>query len=465
MSIKYKIALLFAVIVSVILSIVAVSVYLYSKKERADSFKIRLKNRVWSTANIVSGIPGGNFSLISKLDTASFSSLYDKSITVLDSSYEPRYAYTDNPGNELMISEQVKAGIIKDGEYYFMVKKRQAYGISYKRSGNSFIVAGAAFDEDGELYLQDLKKLLLWAFCASVVLSFSAGIIFAKVLVKPIHQIMDEVNLISTSSLSHRIEKGNTNDELHKLSQTFNGLLDRLQESFIIQRRFISNASHELSTPLTAISSQLDVILQKERPAKEYKEVLESIQDDVKELQQLTRSLLDIAKTGTQGSIDLSEVRIDEILLEVAAGVQKLKPGYKVSLNFETNPDDENLITVFGNRNLLFIAFKNIIENGCKYSDDHQAIVQTFANRSKIRIVVASHGDIIAESDIQNIFHPFFRSENTRHKQGSGLGLTLTKRILSLHKASIDVESSPQTGTVFTVQINNKATASFTKKE
>ncbi len=139
---------------------------------------------------------------------------------------------------------------------------------------------------------------------------------------------------ISSQNLSHRLEAGSGHDELHQLANTFNELLNRLQESFMIQRRFISNASHELSTPLTSISSQLEVTLHKDRDIEEYKQVMLSIREDVKQMQQLTKSLLEIAKTGSQGTIELVEVRIDEVMFKVMGDVQKISPDYKVELHF-----------------------------------------------------------------------------------------------------------------------------------
>ncbi len=115
---------------------------------------------------------------------------------------------------------------------------------------------------------------------------------------------------------------------MSQLANTFNELLARLQESFAIQRRFISNASHELSTPLTSVSSQVEVVLQKERSAEEYKQVLFSVREDVQQMRQLTKSLLEIAKTGSQGGIELNEVRIDEVLLKVVGDVKKLSASY-----------------------------------------------------------------------------------------------------------------------------------------
>jgi len=453
MSIKYKIAFLFALLVTFILVIVSLSVYLFSVKERTDNFRTRLKNRALSTAKIYADIKGMNLSVLQKLDTSAVASLYDKSISIAGYNAQHEYMFSDKPGDSMYLGSKVIERTKIEDDYYFTYKNKKAVAVHYIDSDDNFIVAVAAVDIDGMEYLRQLKKNLFLTSVLAVIISFLTGLLFAKNLVWPIKRITAEVNLITSSNLSQRIKINKAHDELTRLAQTFNTLLDRLQDSFTIQRRFISNASHELSTPLTSVSAQLEVSMQKDRSVSEYKDVLYSVHEDIKDLQQLTKSLLDIAKTGFQGTIDLSEVRIDEVLLKVAADVQKLDPVYKVIVEFETLPDDESQLVVFGNSNLLYMALKNIVENGCKYSDNHQAHVSSSFADKMIIISVASKGDVIAESDIQNIFQPFFRAASVQHKQGFGLGLTLTKRILSLHKGTIAVVSSPEAGTTFTIQI------------
>lgn len=455
MSIKYKIAILFAALVSLILAGIGIAVYFFSVKERQDTFSARLKNRALSTAKVYSDIRDSNYSVLSKMDEGIVASLYNRSIAILN--YDNRYDYvsTDIPGDSLLLSGDIIERVKIEGDIYFKYGQRRAFAIHQTTSNNNFILAIAASDIDGKEFLDKLKKILLVTGFVSLLISFLVGLVFAKRLIKPVNRIIGEVNLITSNNLSQRIKIHKAKDELSRLSETFNSLLDRLSDSFAIQRRFISNASHEFSTPLTSISSQLEVTLQKSRNADEYREVIESVQEDIVELQQLTRSLLDIAKTGSQGGIDLVEVRVDEVLFKVISEVKKQNASFKVKIDFGDFPEDERLLTVFGNGNLLFIAFKNIVENGCKYSDNLQSDVFVIFGSNDIQIMVSNKGDVIAESDIQNIFHPFFRTPAAQNKPGFGLGLTLTRRILSLHRGTIAVESDPERGTIFTVQLPN----------
>jgi signal transduction histidine kinase len=230
--------------------------------------------------------------------------------------------------------------------------------------------------------------------------------------------------------------------------------MTRLQESFEIQTRFITNASHELSTPLTAILSQLEITLQNTREVAEYQFILRSVYEDVRGLAQLTRSLLEIAKaSGTSNGIELKLIRMDELLMDIPPEIKKINKAYQVELNFDSFPENEDLMMVFGNDNLLISAIKNIITNACKYSDNHLALVNLSFPENCVQIEITDNGHGINEADLPFIFQPFFRGTITSGQQGSGLGLSLTERIISLHKGHVQVLYTGSNGTCFRINL------------
>jgi signal transduction histidine kinase len=240
-------------------------------------------------------------------------------------------------------------------------------------------------------------------------------------------------------------------DEWFYLSDTLNSLLNRLQESFDLQKRFISNASHELSTPLTSISSQLEVSLQRERDAAEYREVMKSVHQDVLQMSKLTRTLLDFAKAaGTRAGIEIKLFRIDEVLLRLPAEIDKISHTCSLSFGFDSMPDEENKLLVYGNEELLFTAIKNIVINACKYSDG-TAIVKLGVEEELIQISVEDNGTGIPENELQHIFQPFYRVDDKKEKDGFGLGLSLASQIIKLHKGEIKVASQKDVGSCFKI--------------
>ena len=455
MKIKYKITALFTLLVTAILLLLSYSVYYFTSLERLDAFKQRLRSRASNYAQLYSLFNNADSgrALLSRIDSELNFPLPEKSVAIYNYLDEQVYFYNASSGDSLATNRNLLRNARLNEEVYYTDNKRDVIALYHKGVTNRVVVAVAAYDEDGWQRLEELKKILIFSLIIGICTAAIVGYVFSVQLVKPIARIIHEVKDISSQNLSYRIQEGKTQDELNQLANTFNELLNRLQESFNIQRRFISNASHELSTPLTSISSQLEVTLHKERNTEEYRQVMQSIREDVQQMQQLTKSLLEIAKTGSQGGIELVEIRIDEILFKVMADVMKVKPEYKVKVHFGEFPDDEKSFLVFGNNELLYSSIRNIIENGCKYSPDHHSWVELLFDNDEVTISVKNEGDIIAEEEIENIFQPFYRIDSSAPVKGFGLGLALARRIISLHKGAIHVQSDITTGTVFTITL------------
>jgi two-component system, OmpR family, sensor histidine kinase ArlS len=445
--------LLFSFIVTAILLVVSVTVYSIIFLVRQDIFIKRLTSRANNNAQLYSYGNKADRGYLDRINMSAREVLPNKAVDIYDLRGNIQYHYATIQGDSTGVSQQVIKTTIKNGQYFYKVGKREALAVNYSDSLNNFVVAVAAYDSDGWALLKQLKRVFYVSVFVGMIIALIAGHFFSKQLLKPVAQIIREVNDISSHNLSHRIRAGASQDELSQLANTFNGLLDRLQEYFTAQRRFISNASHELSTPLTSISSQLEVTMQRKRSTEEYQQVLQSVHEDVVQMRQLTKSLLEIAKTGSEGSIELNEIRIDEILFKVMADLKKAHPYYNVELNFSDSANYDNNFLVFGNTDLLYMAIKNIIENGCKYSDDNTSRVElSFINQSTI-IEVKSKGKPIADDEIEKIFQPFYRSVAAEGKTGFGLGLALAKRIVALNKGTLKVKSDESTGTVFTISI------------
>lgn len=446
--------LLFTLLVTAIISVLTYSVYYFARLERKQVFEKRLRARANYNSQLYALMGDSALSLLRRMDTTStIGSLQSRSIVIYSDTGEILYKF-DMPGSApLSVSADMLQEAKVRGEKYFTIDNRDAIAIRRVTGRKPFIVVVAGHDDDGLERVSTLNRILFFSLAVGVFLTALVSYLFAGQLLRPVAQIIREVKDISSYNLSHRIRAGTGQDELSQLGNTFNELLGRLQESFAIQRRFISNASHELSTPLTSISSQVEVALQKERSAQEYEEVLSSIREDVQQMTLLTKSLLEIAKTGSQGGIELNEVRVDEVLLKVVADVKKLNSDYKVEVNFGEFPEDEKDFVAFGNTELLYIAIKNIVENGCKYSSDKRSLVDLSFAQHKIYIQVLNQGDVIAAEEIHQIFQPFYRGSGTGNSRGFGLGLALAQRIVALHKGTIHVQSDISHGTEFTIHL------------
>lgn len=444
--------MLFSLLVTAILVVVSVTVYYFTFLVRQDIFIKRLSSRANNNAQVFSYVKSDP-AFLDRINSNSMEVLPKKSVEIWAGNGGLAYKYETTKGDSSGVTPYVINTAVDNGQYFYKVGQREALAVNYTDSGKHFVVVVAAYDNDGWTLLKQLKRIFFISVLVGMIITLLAGQFFSWQLLKPVAQIIREVNDISSHNLSHRIRAGASQDELSQLATTFNDLLDRLQEYFTAQRRFISNASHELSTPLTSISSQLEVTMQRSRSVEEYQEVIQSVHEDVVQMRQLTKSLLEIAKTGSEGSIELNEIRIDEVLFKVTGDIRRIHPDYKVELNFRDTADYDNHFLVFGNVDLLYIAVKNIVENGCKYSPDNTSRVELSFKNSLTMIEVRSVGKPIAHDEIEKIFQPFYRSSTSEGKSGFGLGLALAKRIIALNKGTLTVISDDQNGTLFTISV------------
>ncbi len=454
MKIKYRITLLFTLLVTCILLFVCSIIYYYSKVNRENDFRKRLRNRALTTISLMVKVEGIDLAMLQRIDENLKISLKEKSVVIFDSNDKEIYRYLDPDAKVEKPDRTILQMARANGEYIYKKGRRDVIAIRFRSGNSEYISVAASYDMDGLEKLEQLRFILIVSFVTGSLITLLSGLIFSSRLVTPIKKITNEVKEISSQNLSRRIATAEAKDELYELSSTFNDLLTRLQASFEIQRRFIANASHELSTPLTSISSQLEITLQQKRSAEEYDGVLQSVYEDVKNLTRLTRSLLELAKaSGTSDGMELSLVRIDEILMKLPVEMHKTNATYKVDLHFDSFPDNDDKLLVFGNTDLLESAIKNIVLNACKYAENNTANVSLNFSDNQLEVIISDNGPGIREEEHELVFQPFYRSDRTKTSDGFGLGLSLASRIIKLHKGNIAVSNAQPRGTIFTINL------------
>lgn len=452
MPVRIRITILFAIIVLAILTLVCGSIYYFSWANRLWNISTRLTNRAITTGRLLSQSEIFDHALIQKIDSSTTVTMTNKTVQVYDYLDARIYTYSDLPNDTLNINTNILDEARVKGRMYFTDGDKDAIAYHYTSNNYRVVLVVAAIDNDGKTKLRQLAIILWLSLLGGILIAVAGGYIFSERLMRPIRKIADEVNEISAQSLARRIATGNSKDEWSYLSLTLNRLLNRLQDSFEVQRRFISNASHELSTPLTSISSQLEVSLQRDREAAQYRQVMQSIYQDVRHLSKVTQTLLEFATaSGTPGGLEIDLVRIDEILLRLPGDLAKIDSRYIVSLQFDELPPEEDKLLVLGNEGLLFTAIKNITTNACKYSSNHTAKIKLSITTHEINIVISDEGRGIPQEELGKIFQPFYRIDTDNSVTGFGLGLSLASRIIKLHKGDISATSVVGKGSVFTV--------------
>lgn len=328
-------------------------------------------------------------------------------------------------------------------------------GIRYKASnGKNYIVVTSARNYYFSKLMSYLARVLIVLVLASAVLIVFVSYWMYQRLIKPVKSITVKVNQIGSENLNIRLPGSENDDELGELIQTINGMLDRLETSFETQNNFISNASHELNTPLTSIIGEADVALARSRSSEEYVETLRSILEEAEKLDKKTKALLYLAQTGFNGkAVKFDKVRIDQLIFDVQETVKRINPRQQVEIDFSTFPDTPAKLKVKGNEQLLHLALSNIILNACKYSHNKPVRVSLVHNQGFISVLVKDWGIGIPKNEIKYIYDPFFRASNTANFEGYGIGLPLTRNIIKIHHGELYVASEENGGTLVEIKL------------
>lgn len=264
---------------------------------------------------------------------------------------------------------------------------------------------------------------------------------------KPLEKLNEEMNKINANNLNTSIVFQNTGDEVDQLTKSFNTMISKLHDSYMLQKNFSSNAAHELRTPLTVMQTKIEVFKMKKRSMNEYEDFLAIIEDSTWRLSEIVKDLLDF--TNDQ-AVDMTEqVNIREIVEEVLYELEDKAVKDKITISLL----GEDAV-INGNDSLLQQAIYNLVENAIKYNNKNgEIVVEILKEKEQVILKVSDTGIGIPDEMKECIFQPLFRVEESRNREiaGSGLGLAIVKNIIEKHGAIMKVEDNIPQGSCFEI--------------
>lgn len=449
MNIKVRLALQFTLIVGGILLFFSALVYYFSYSSQLSKFRQNLLDSARNTATLFINVDEVDSSLLKKIHQSTIS--FEKEELVLtDSLYRFLYSYNDQLLAEVATLEDITQGDLN----YFSIEDKDGVFYRHAFENKHYFVYSMAHDRSRVENLKEMRKILFWSILLSICFSVLLSYIFAKKAIRPISQIIRSVKEINSRKLSSRLTEGKENDEIGLLAKTFNEMLSDLEIAFRNQEDFVSNASHELRTPLTVMIGESDYFLTHEWSEKEYKNHITNTIADLRHLNLLINSLLELAQVNRDKTIPFSDVRIDEILFVAIQKVREKYTGRKILPKIHY-PENGNELVISGNSGLLEIACRNLIDNACKFSTED--VVVDFAIKDQtINVEISDNGIGIPFSEINDINKPFKRASNVKFIGGFGLGLSLVSKIMELHKAELKISSRVNKGSRFELIFRRK---------
>ncbi|GAC1565620.1 MAG: ATP-binding protein [Ktedonobacteraceae bacterium] len=324
-----------------------------------------------------------------------------------------------------------------------LISKRSLFGVI--QVGQSLTPLNTALEE----VINELLIIAPFVLILGVIGSYWLA---ARAFV-PIHHLTSIAEDISAGDLHRRVPVPRSRDEVQHLALTFNKMITQLNQSFIQQRRFVADASHELRTPVAAIRSMTDVALAQSSNVEECLCVLSDVNVQAERLGWLIRDLLILARSD-EGQVQLDQelVRLDLLVSDVVATLEPLAVERGIVLQVQKLEP----ATVRGDASRLIQCVINLLDNALTYTNSGGRVTLVVEIRDRCGcIVVQDTGIGIAPEDSSHIFERFYRADpaRTRKVGGSGLGLSIVDWVIRAHEGSIHVESQVGQGSTFTLSL------------
>ena len=273
----------------------------------------------------------------------------------------------------------------------------------------------------------------------------------AGIALRPVRNISEAASLIDIDTLSTRLMVEGAQDELKTLADTFNAMLDRLEQAFDQQSRFVADAAHELRTPLASLHTNLEVARRNPQTTlDDYQKLFIIVERAVVRLESLVAALLILA-TEKQALMP-DEVALLPLVEEVISSLQSVAEKQQVTLHLESHSD----ASLYGDEHLLALVFRNLIENGIRYNSRGGTVsIRIDETTTNVFVRISDTGVGITAEEQVHIFERFYRVDKSRsrYKGGAGLGLSIVQHILNLHNGSVTLEKSSTTGSTFLITL------------
>jgi signal transduction histidine kinase len=448
MKIKHRLSLQFTLISGIILTIVFVLIYLLSAQYIQNSFYKLLQMRALVTAQVYLEKDELTKKKFLEIEKSYRERIPDESSNIYDQHNQPAFIEKTRYNWPVSMLETIRHREV----YRFKFQEESGLGIYYPDNQGDFVVIVTARNTLGIQQLHYLMWILIVMFFVALLITFVMGQWYASRALGPIKSINRQVKNIRSNNLDMRVQQGRNNDEIDELATNFNGLLQHMEQAFDMQRSFVSNASHELRTPLTTIIGEIEVTLQNERSREDYIQTLATLLGESEKLKIITDGLLQLTRVDailTDANTEL--IRLDELLWEIQEGWRHKTPVVKLHVKLNNMPEDATHLCIRGNRSLMVLALQNIIRNAFKFSYNRDVSCHLIYSEHGITLSVSDHGIGIVATDLEKIFMPLYRADNAQTFDGYGIGLSMTQKILQLHKAAITASSVLGQGTTFNI--------------
>lgn len=301
--------------------------------------------------------------------------------------------------------------------------------------------------------LRGARNIVITVTLGAILLVVLASIAIASLVLDPVKRLTNAMEEIGSEQLGRRIGWSDRKDELGRLAAAFDRMLDRLQAAFARERQFISDASHELKTPLTVINANAQMLRRwADRDERIRRESLEAIIDESAGLAGMVNGMLLLAKADSGEQIPKEPLDLTAIARDATESARMKAEQKGLELSFVPGSDGA---IVYGSNGLLHQLFTNLIDNAIKFTDRGRVDVAVRSRNDEVIAEVRDTGVGIDDESLSRVFDRFYRTDKSRTRavEGTGLGLAIVRSIARVHGGTVTAGRRPEGGSVFTIRL------------
>jgi heavy metal sensor kinase len=474
-SIRVRLTLWYTAVLALVLVVLAISTYLIYRRslaQRADSAIAELADAFATTFQAELADPPGpdavKFAAQQAMKEHRFRETF---FAILDSSGNVFQSSLDLPPSGIS-REHIAADIFSSAAFHDLVSqvasKPGAIGTVRGGKGGFHAVARPLATASGNFtlvvlqsghsqqeMLEDIRRTFYWTIPVALFLASLGGYYLARKSLAPVAAMATQARSMGAANLRDRLMIANPRDELGQLAFSFNQLLERLEKSFEQQRRFVSDASHELRTPVAILRGETEVTLSKpERSPGEYRETLAILRDESQRLAHIIEDLFTLTRADAgQYPLTLRQTSLDELVCEALTRARSLALAKNITLTSSI----ERELPIEADGVLLGRMLLNLLDNAIKYSPSGSTVELACRREGgQYLLSVSDHGPGIPKELQMRIFERFFRTDKARSRAegetgGAGLGLSIARWIAEAHEGCLELTRSDATGSTFSV--------------
>jgi signal transduction histidine kinase len=452
LSLRRRILVFFGVVFTLLLIFLGSAVFWQFRDTQLQIFRQRLKQRALLTARIFIDATPRTASELEDLRRNYDLRVADEIVEVIDE--QDKVVFLED-NQEFHISKAELTRARKRGEWYYQEGDREVAAIAYADKKGRYVVVSTGVDVVGREKQLGLLEILVGSLLVVLSIGLSLGYMFINRTISPLDKLVKQIESLSGKRMDQRLQlQTGIATELIRLGQSFNELLDRVQRSFESQKGFVANASHELRTPLTSLVGELEIALMYPRDTGDYVEIINRALEDTRRLSTLTNNLLLLAQfEAGDMELELEPIQLDTLLITAVDRLLRMHPDAKLNIDLRL-PDSTEQLLVHGRFQLLKNAILNLLTNAVKYSPSEEAIIiQAWRVEDTFVITITDKGAGMSVEELKIAFDPFYRASSSYGKEGFGIGLPLTRRIIEVHKGKVWLEAAPGQGIRATVHL------------